>query len=264
MNRRAQQRLLVMLIAGFILLLAGSFKLVKPLGAAAAIITNPITHNLQTIGQNIANSFSVITTARHLASDNARLKQENADLRKALVAASAGANELAAIKKELGLRQTPGKRLIPADVVSTQPDSYRSYIQINRGRQDGIRKDMVVVLDGSLVGVVSEAGDLSSKVILVTDANFVVNAQALRNSAASGTVYGNIGGGLRMEKIPQDQAIAVGDSVITSGLGGVIAKGYSLGTIQSVKKADNGVFQSAVLATPVQIAHLQTVFVVGD
>lgn len=264
MNQRSQRRLAAMVIIGFIVLLLGAMRLARPLGTIAAVLTNPFTRSLQSIGQNVSNSFQVVTTARQLAGENAKLRQENIDLRKALITASAGASELASIKKELGLHQTAGKRLVPADVVSTQPDSYRAFIQINRGQQDGLQKGMVVVSDGMLVGTVSEVGSLSAKVLLVTDASFVVNGQVLRNSAANGTVRGNIGGGLRMEKIPQDQSITVGDTVITSGLGGVIPKGYSLGTIRSITKADNGVFQAAILSTPIQIGRLQTVFVVTN
>jgi rod shape-determining protein MreC len=65
-----------------------------------------------------------------------------------------------------------------------------------------------------------------------------------------------------MDKIPQDQAMTPGDTIITSGLGGDIPKGLIVGTVQSVNRSDNEVFQTAQLASPVKFNKLELVFVV--
>lgn len=265
MRTKAQKRIMIIAAVGAGLVLLGTLGRLGSAGGAVGVVFSPLTRGLHNFGVGIAGEFGVVGSARNLSSDNAKLRKENADLRAALAKASAGAAELAAIKKELGLRQLAGKRLVPADVVSTQPDSYRSYITINRGTADGLRVGMVVVVDGTLVGKVSSVDQLTAKVLVVTDPTFKVAGQVLHSGdGATGTVRGSIGGGLLMEKIPQDQKISVGDTVITSGLGGDIVKGYSLGTIQSITRADNGVFQSATLSTPVQVGRLQTVFVVAN
>lgn len=262
MDKPAQRRIAIFAAIGAAVVLLGS---IGWFTGGLGIVTSSITRSLHNFGTGVANNFGVVTSARNLASDNAKLRKENADLRAALATASAGASELAAIKKELGLRELAGKRLVPADVVSTQPDSYRTFITINRGSSDGVATGMAVLVDGTLVGTVNQVNSLTSRVLVVTDPSFKVSGQVLNGSeGATGTVHGSIGGGLVMEKIPQDQKIKVGDIVITSGQGGDIVKGYSLGTIRSIKKADNGVFQSAVLSTPVQVNRLQTVFVVGS
>lgn len=265
MQKKSQRRIIIIAAIGFIVVVLGSLGRFGSIGSAASVITSPITQALHNIGIKIAGNTSVVGSARNLAADNAKLRKENADLRAALAKASSGAAELAAIKNELGIRELAGKRLVPADVVSTQPDSYRSFITINRGNVDGLTTGMVVVVNGTLVGKISQVDQLTSKVLVVTDPSFKVSGQVLgAGEAATGTVRGSIGGGLIMEKIPQDQKIKEGDTVITNGLGGDIVKGYSLGTIQSVTKADNGVFQSARLTTPIQISQLQTVFVVAN
>lgn len=265
MNKQAQRRLTIIAAIGLVVVLLGSIGRFAGAGSVIGTVTSPLTRGLHSLGSAISGNFGVVTSARNLASDNAKLKKENADLRAALATASAGSAELAAIKKELGLRELAGKRLIPADVVSTQPDSFRSFVTINRGSSDRVAVGMVVVVDGTLVGTVNQVSSLTSKVLVVTDPTFKVTGQVLGESGgATGTVHGSIGGGLIMEKIPQDQKIKVGDTVITSGQGGDIVRGYSLGTIQSITKADNGVFQTATISTPVQIGRLQTVFVVGN
>lgn len=265
MRTSAQRRIAVIAALGATLVLLGVLGRLGPVGGAVSVVASPLTRTLHSAGASIAGEFGVVGSARNLASDNAKLRKENADLRAALAKASAGAAELAAIKNELGLRQLAGKRLVPADVISTQPDSYRSYITINRGKTDGISQGMVVIINGTLVGRVDKVDQLTAKVLVVTDPTFKVAGQVLgADEGATGTVKGSIGGGLLMEKIPQDKKISVGDTVITSGLGGDIVKGYSLGTIQSITRADNGVFQSATISTPIRIGSLQTVFVVAN
>lgn len=265
MRTLAQQRIVVIAAIGAGLVALGALGRLGPVGTAVGVVTMPITRSLHAIGAGVSGQFGVIGSARNLSGDNAKLRKENADLRAALASASAASVELVAIKKELGLRQLAGKRLVPADVVSTQPDSYRSFITINRGKADGLGIGMVVVVNGTLVGKITSLDQLTAKVLVVTDPTFKVAGQVLaEDDGATGIVKGSIGGGLVIEKIPQDQKIKTGDTVITSGLGGDIIKGYSLGTIQSITRADNGVFQSATMTTPVQIGQLQTVFVVAN
>lgn len=261
----SQRRIMLIMAIGFVIVILGSIGRLGVVGDGIGVVTSPVTRSLHAIGTSIASQFDVVSSARNLSTDNARLRKENADLRAALASASAASAELTAIKKQLGLRQLAGRRLVPADVISTQPDSYRAFITINRGKSDGLAPGMVVLTDGTLVGTINEVGALTSKVLVVTDPTFKVTGQVLTGgNGATGTVRGSIGGGLLMEKIPQDQKMSVGDTVITSGLGGDIIKGYSLGTVQSVASADNGVFQSARLSTPVQIGRLQTIFVVAN
>lgn len=265
MEKQAQRRLGIIAAIGLTVVLLGSAGRLTFFGGITNLVISPIAGSLHSFGSSLSGSIGVVGSARNLASDNAKLRKENADLRAALATASAGSAELAAIKKQLGLRELAGKRLIPADVVSTQPDSFRSFITINRGSSDGVAAGMAVLVDGTLVGTVDTVSGLTAKVLVVSDPTFKVTGQVLGDSnGATGTVRGSIGGGLVMEKIPQDQKIKVGDTVITSGQGGDIVRGYSLGTIQSITKADNGVFQSAIISTPVQASRLQTVFVVGN
>jgi len=265
MRNASQRRIMIIATVGFAVVIFGGLGRLGAVGSTVGVIFSPLARSLHSFGAGIASELGVVGSARNLASDNAKLRKENADLRSALASASAGSTELAAIRKELGLRELSGKRLVPADVISTQPDSYRSFITINRGSSDGLAPGMAVVVDGTLVGTVNQVSSLTSKVLVTTDPTFKVTGQVLAGgSGATGTVRGSIGGGLLMEKIPQDLKISVGDTVITSGLGGNIVKGYSLGTVQLVARADNGVFQSARLSTPVQIGRLQTVFVVAN
>ena len=200
MRNKAQRRIIVIAGIGLAVVVLGSLGRIGSGGGVLGLVLSPVTRSLHNFGLGVAGELGVVGAARNLSSDNAKLRKENADLRAALAKASSGAAELTAIKRELGLRELAGKRLVPADVVSTQPDSYRSFITINRGKVDGLAVGMVVIVDGTLVGKVSQVDQLTAKVLVVSDPTFKVAGQVLNSGeGATGTVRGSIGGGLVME-----------------------------------------------------------------
>lgn len=96
---------------------------------------------------------------------------------------------------------------------------------------------------------------------MLTDPTFRVNGLD-QETRASGTVHGQIGTGLVMDKIAQSDSVKPGDTIITSGLGGDLPRGLILGQVESVQTSDNAVFQSAQLTSDLKFNKLELVFVV--
>ncbi len=67
-----------------------------------------------------------------------------------------------------------------------------------------------------------------------------------------------------MEYIPQDADLAVGDLVITSGLGGTFPKNLVIGQIVEVRKRDYDMFQEAVVRPTVNFDQLEVVLVITN
>ena len=65
-----------------------------------------------------------------------------------------------------------------------------------------------------------------------------------------------------MDQIPQSDAMAAKDLIITSGLGGVVPAGLLIGTVESVSNSSNTVFKQARVVSAVQLSHLEVVMVV--
>ena len=148
------------------------------------------------------------------------------------------------------------------EVVGTEPNPYLRYITINVGAQQGVEVGMPVVSNGpGMVGRIAQVGPRTAKVQLLTDSDSAV-AVRLQTSRVTGLVVGQPYGTLRMEYIPQEEEISVGDIVLTSGLGGFMPKGLVVGQVTKVQQMDYELFQAAVLRPAVDFSRLESVLVI--
>jgi rod shape-determining protein MreC len=150
-------------------------------------------------------------------------------------------------------------------VVGLEPNYYLRYVTINVGAQQGVEVGMPVVSGGSaLVGRIAQVGPRTAKVRLLTDADSSV-AGLLQTARVTGLVNGQPGepdDTLRMEWIPQDESVGVGDIVLTSGLGGFMPKGLVVGQVTDVRQMDFELYQAATVRPAVDFARLELVLVI--
>jgi len=134
---------------------------------------------------------------------------------------------------------------------------------INRGSRDGLRSGLAVVNEsGLIVGQVLETKDATAQICLTTSPHCQL-AAALQNQAKTqGLTDGDLGLTIRMSYIPQLEKVAVGDTVITSGLGGSIPRGLVIGRVTSVKNESNEVWQEATIEPLVDLNRLTVVAVI--
>lgn len=148
------------------------------------------------------------------------------------------------------------------EVVGTEPNPYLRYVTINVGARQEVEVGMPVVSSGAgLVGRVAQVGPRTAKVQLLTDPDSAV-AALLQTSRATGLVVGQPDGVLRMEYIPQEESINVGEIVLTSGLGGFVPKGLVVGQITEVQQVDYALFQTAIVRPVVDFSRLELVLVI--
>ena len=64
----------------------------------------------------------------------------------------------------------------------------------------------------------------------------------VQSSRAQGMLKGSADGTLHLTLISTDQTVNVGDTIVTSGLGGVFPKGLPLGKVSSVNRSDGALY----------------------
>jgi len=147
------------------------------------------------------------------------------------------------------------------EVVGADTNPYLRYVTINVGSLEGIEVGMPVVSNGpGLVGRVAQVGPRAAQVQLLIDSDSAV-AALLQTSRVTGLVAGQPDGTLRMEYLPQEETISVGDIVLTSGLGGFMPKGLVIGQVTEVQQMDYALFQAAVVRPAVDFSRLELVLV---
>ena len=152
------------------------------------------------------------------------------------------------------------REMILASVVGSDAVSWSKMITINKGSNDGLKKNMTVVSHEGLVGHIIQTVPYYSKVLLITDVRSAVDALD-QEKRTRGVVVGKGSDICEMKYIPQDADIRVGQSVISSGLGGVFPKGLLIGKVSKVEETNKGLFKNVVVTPSVKISFLEEVFV---
>ena len=226
---------------------------VQPFQRAAAWSGNGIRHLV-----NEADSLL------HVHEENKRLRDEVAKLRVQNVRANEYAEENIRLRNLLDYKNKTNQfELLPAKVIGREAASWTSVMIIDRGSNEGVRKDMTVVTENGLVGCVTEAGPFSSKVELITDARVSVGALVQRSRVA-GVAEGSLMDPLhpRIVHLTRESDIALGDLIITSGLGGRYPKGIIIGHVKEINSEDGGLLKYGVIEPLVDFDKLEDVAVI--
>lgn len=263
-SNKVQRRLLAIILGGALVVVLGSVAGIQPLRETLAFIGKPFAATLSNLSGGAAGWLQVGGSIGGLAKENQQLRAEVAGLRQRLSQETEIKAQNEELRKQLNVGAVRADRLIAAEVIGYQPDNFRQFITIGRGRNDGIEAGMAVVSQGALVGTVQEVTATTARVFLVIDPNFrVTGLDQDAEGRPTGTVRGQIGSGLVMDKIAQTETIKPGDTIVTTGTGTEIPKGLIIGRIQAVDRKDNGVFQTAQVTSSIAFNHLEVVYVVA-
>jgi rod shape-determining protein MreC len=127
-------------------------------------------------------------------------------------------------------------RFVIGDVMSVDLDAFRERVLVDKGANDGVYVGQAVVDAGGVFGQVARVGQLTSEVILVSDAAHAIPVQINRNGLRTVAVGTGDTNRLKLPYLPTSADVIAGDLLVTSGLGGGFPAGYPVGTIAEVKR----------------------------
>jgi len=148
-----------------------------------------------------------------------------------------------------------------AQIVGWDPNAWFKTITIDRGGRDGLSKGMPVVTDLGVVGRIVSLSPDYAQVLLIIDYNSSVDALVQR-TRVRGIVAGRSGPTCQLKYVLKNDDLAVGDLIVTSGMGGVFPKGLPLGTVCRIKKTGQDIFQEVEITPAVDFNLLEEVLVI--
>ena len=205
--------------------------------------------------------------------DMKELKRENDELRAKLDEMEKETRDLNRLREENRiLRETLNLKdqfsdyiSIGGNIIAKDVGNWFNIFTIDAGTKDGVAIDSPVITNKGLVGSIYQTGPLSSKVISIIDVDSAVSA--LVNNYIV-IVRGDINlkdqGLLRMDRIPVELDLKVGDTVETSGVGGIFPKGILIGKVIEIREGDTDLNRYAVVEPAVDFQRLREVFVLVD
>jgi rod shape-determining protein MreC len=167
--------------------------------------------------------------------------------------------ENARLRGLLDFRRTLQGDVLTARIIGRDATGLARTLVIDRGEADGVVKGAAALAPQGVVGQIFLASRHAARILLISDHNSGVDA-VVERTRARGIVQGTVDGcGLKYVKRTED--VQVGDTVVTSGLDGIFPKGLPVGTVVSVDKRGQGLFQSAEVTPRVDFDRLEEVLV---
>ena len=194
-------------------------------------LVNPIQNGLTFLKNKVHSNNSFFTNINDLQNENEELKQKNNELEEKLREFESIKAENQTLKEYMKLTEKYSDyKTVGADVISRDISNYSKTIVINAGKNSGIKENMTVIASEGLVGFVISATDNTAKVQTILDSSS--NTSSMISSSRESVVCKGMLEGkdeLKAVYLPTDAQIANGDSIETSGLGGIYPKGIFIG-----------------------------------
>ncbi|MCL6566768.1 MAG: rod shape-determining protein MreC [Acidobacteriia bacterium] len=195
--------------------------------------------------------------------ENQALHQENQQLKLRLAQLEARAAEAERLAALLDFRHNyPDYPMVFARVIGASVDRGSRIFFIDRGSSDGLAKAMPVITPDGVVGRVEQVFAGTAQVLLLTDKESGVGAM-LETSRTQGVIRGSGAPTLTLDYIVNEQPVAVGERVLTSGQDRIFPKGLPIGTVLQVEPGTElrSPFQKIVVRPSARLDQLEEVIV---
>lgn len=232
----------------------------------ASNLVMPVQNGLTYLKNKISGNGAFFTDINNLEQENEELKKKNSELEQSLRELENIKTQNETLKEYLNLTEKYGEyKTIPGYVINKDISNYSKTIVINLGSDDGIAENMTVIGDQGLVGHVVSVTKNTAKVQTIVDTASSVSCIMSSNDESivcKGTLDDN--SSLKAMYIPTNSNIAQGESIETSGLGGIYPKGIHVGTVEKVTNTQNLTDRYAIVKTAVDFDKLNTVLVITN
>ena len=248
---------------------SGGFILnLKKIGFSAI---STVEKGVHIVTHGIGDTFSAVKELKQLKKDYndlviklenyEQMQRSNADIRK----------ENERLREQLDFAISLDEQNYPAQIISRDVDNVYTYLTIDKGSVNGIKKNMPVIAfqngNRGLVGKVVQVGTFTSQVMPVYNLNYIVSAR-IQNQRDLGLVNGTGSQDkpLLLQYIRKNVAseLSYGDIIVTSGENDNYLKDIPIGTISKIISLDYNSSLNIELIPIIDFSRLENVLVVNQ
>lgn len=187
---------------------------------------NLVSAPLRGLGNVFSNLTADQATLSELQDEVDELRARNAELEEQAASAER-------LQELLDLRDASDLQSVTGTIVAGSTDTWNDTVTIDLGSSSGVGVGMPVMTASGVIGQVVSCGSASSTVRLLSDEGSSISAM-VQSSRAQGMLEGSSSGEVTLELVSTSQNVEIGDTVVTSGLGGAFPKGLPVGEVISV------------------------------
>lgn len=165
------------------------------------------------------------------------------------------------LREVLSLKERERRYVATAKIISRGMDRRTDTIVIDKGRGDGVEKDMAVITPLGLVGKVLRADDRYAYVLLLTDMNFSA-AVRLQETRREAILSGTGASRCILNYVPDEDAVKEGEAVVASGFDDLFPQEILIGYVSKVSKKSASIFKRVEVAPSQDLTKLDEVVII--
>lgn len=265
-NNRSRLLLVILLVTSLFLITLDlrGVSITKNSRSATQSLLAPVQRGVSDFFSPVGNFFSDIKNFGKTKAELKDLKSENAKLRRKVIFNKDTNGQLNKLKGVLDLAGRGGYKVVSARVIGKGSSStFSQTITIDAGTNDGVKKDMTVMGELGLVGVVKSATSTSAIVLLMNDPTFRIGVRIARSQSV-GVLMGEGDNTYTLQLLDPSGSIEVNDVLLSLGSDNnrPFVPGLPVGYVKSVKNTSATLTQEASVRSYSNLGSLGVVSVI--
>ncbi|WP_066128306.1 rod shape-determining protein MreC [Bordetella ansorpii] len=255
----AEVRLAVLVVLALTLLIVDSrLRVLEPVRGAVAIALYPFQRAVMAPRDLVSQVDEWVNAANLIRTENEALQRQRIELAQVSSHAAQLAAENAQLRRLLGVADASPAPAVVVEVLYEPPDAFQQRLVFNKGSRAGLAAGMPVIDEGGVVGQIVRTTPMTAEAALVTDERVSIPVQVLRNGLRLIAFGANTPGTIEVRYLAANADIREGDTMVTSGVGGLFPAGLPVGRVTAVQRDTSSGFARALaepLAHPERYRH---------
>ena len=237
------------------------------ISSSVSTVVSPLQKIVYNINSRVKETVDFFLNFSEVKLENEQLKQKNAELANELIEYESLKDEVERLREALNFTESRSNyNYVGVNIIGYSGSSLSDGYIIDKGSNDGIDKNMVVVSSKGLVGKVTKVASNFAIVQSILNENIAVAVMDQQTREATGVLQGlsdkKDNNMTVVYNLPISSDVKEGDIIITSGLGKIYPKEIPVGTVVSVEEDNVRVMKSAVVEPFVNFNEVEELFVV--
>jgi rod shape-determining protein MreC len=259
--------LLVLLLVSSLFLITLDLRgvnLASGIRGTVASIFSPVEKLFSTIFSPVGNFVGDLRNIRQSNEKIEDLTKEIDRLKSKEILDKDTIGQLSQLRNVLDLAGRGNYKVVAAKVINRgSAATFKETITIDVGSSSGISKNMTVISDGGLVGVVKSVSSTSSIVLLMSDPTFKIGVR-IAGTQSIGVLSGQGGNTYLLQLLDATGDIKVGDKLVARGSEGgrPFVPGVPVGSVIEVQSNSSSITQNADVEASANLNRIGIVAVV--
>lgn len=237
------------------------------ISSSVSTVVSPLQKIVYNINSRVKETVDFFLNFSEVKLENEELKKKNTKLANELIEYESLKDEVERLREALNFTESKNNyKYVGVNIIGYSGNSLSDGYIIDKGSNDGIDENMVVVSSKGLVGKVTKVASNFAIVQSILNENIAVAVMDQQTREATGVLQGlsdkKDNNMTVVYNLPISSDVKEGDIIITSGLGKIYPKEIPVGTVVSVEEDNVRVMKSAVVEPFVNFNEVEELFVV--